>query len=204
MAQSRPSEQGGRRAVGGNEGGAVQRLFVAVPLPAELHEFIVSAQRLLPNIPGLRLTREDQWHITLAFIGEVGPRKAAAAREVVQSLPADMGGEGVIERFLLLPNPRRARVVALEVNDRDQVFARLFEYVMGGLEQAEVMQREKRPFRPHLTIARLREEGPVQPRSECGQARYAVESVCLYESELKREGALYTVRARTTLAGQEA
>jgi hypothetical protein len=44
----------------------------------------------------------------------------------------------------------------------------------------------------------------VQPRLECGEARYAVESVCLYESKLKREGALYTVRARIALARKNA
>ena len=75
-------------------------------------------------------------------------------------------------------------------------FARLFETVMGGLEAAGVMTREKRPFRPHLTIARLRMPSPVQPRYESGRASYAIESVCLYRSELSREGARYSVVAR--------
>ena len=187
---------------GDNEAGARQRLFVAVPLPTNLLRFVTAAQCLLPSIPGLRLMREDQLHITLAFIGEVGESKAAAAKQVVETVPADMGGEGVIERFLLLPSPGRTRVVALELSDAKGVFGALFERVMSGLEQAGVMQREKRPFRPHLTIARLRDAGPVQPRSECGQASHAVESVCLFDSELKREGAVYTVRARTTLVSR--
>ena len=204
MVQGRPRDERSRgvRSEGAGEPG--RRLFVAVPLPSEALGFVASAQRLLPALPGLRLMREDQLHVTLAFIGRVQEPKAAAAREVVESLPADVGGEGRMERFLFLPSPGRARVVALELSDGDQVFARLFEEVMGGLERAGVMQREKRPFRPHLTIARLRVAGPVQPRSECGQARYAVESVCLYESELKREGAVYTVRSRTALACKKA
>jgi 2'-5' RNA ligase len=198
MAQLGPRfERGGE--TGGEQAGDRQRLFVAVPLPAESLGFVAEAQRLLPALPGLRLMREDQLHITLAFIGEVGESKAAAARAVVESLPEELGGEAVIERFLMLPSPKRARVVALELSDPARVFSRLFEAVMGGLERAGVMEREKRPFRPHLTIARLRDAGVVQPKSECGQARYAVESVCLFESELKREGAVYTVRARAAL-----
>jgi 2'-5' RNA ligase len=180
-------------------GGTKQRLFVAVPLPVGLLGFVGSTQELLPRTSGLRLMREDQLHVTLTFIGEVGPRDAAAARAVVESVPSDLGGEAVIERFLLLPSANRARVAALELSDADRVFAVLFETVMGGLERAGVMQREKRPFRAHLTVARLRNPGIVQPRSESGQVRFAVESVCLYESELKREGAVYTVRARTVL-----
>jgi 2'-5' RNA ligase len=202
LQHERPNQgnrwQGQRRAAD-DESGSTRRLFVAVPLPGELLGFVKASQQLLPPMPGLRLMREDQLHITLAFIGEVGERKATDARAVVEAVPPEMGGDGMIERFLMLPIPKRARVVALELSDADGVFDGLFEEVMGGLERAAVMQREKRPFRPHLTIARLRAGGLVQPRSECGQARYAVESVCLYESELKREGALYTIRARTPL-----
>jgi 2'-5' RNA ligase len=198
---ARPSRSG-RDA---NEAAAqCHRLFVAVPLPAGLLGFVEAAQQLLPPMRGLRLMRQDQLHVTLAFIGEVDSRKAELARGVVESVPAESGGEGVIERFLLLPSAKRTRVVALELSDRDGVFVSLFEEVMSGLERAGVMEREKRPFRPHLTIARIREAAPVQPRSECGQAVYAVESVCLFESELRREGAQYTVRARTGLTRKKA
>ena len=183
---------------------AKRRLFVAVPLPDRLFGFVSHAQGLLPRLPGLRLMRPDQLHLTLAFIGAVGERKAAAARAVVESVPTGMGGEGTIERFLLLPAPKRARVVALDVRDADGAFTALFERVMSGLEGQRVMEREKRPFHPHLTIARLRNPGPVQPRSESGEAPFAIESVCLYESELKREGAVYTVLARTIMEPGEA
>lgn len=180
--------------------GGSERLFVAVPLPAGLLGFVRDCQSLLPRSPGLRLMNETQFHVTLAFIGEVEEREAAVARDVVTSVPAHMGGAGRIERFLFIPSARKARVVALDISDGEGVFARLFERVMDGLESAGVMQREKRPFHPHLTIARLRDPGPIQPRSESGQARFAVESVCLYKSELRREGAVYTALARTVLA----
>ncbi len=119
---------------------------------------------------------------------------------MVESVPVDMGGEALLGGFLLLPSTSRARVVTLEITDEGGVFAGLFARIMDGLEGAGVMQREKRPFRPHLTVARLRNPGPVQPRSESGQAEFAVESVCLFESELKREGAVYTVLERTVFA----
>ncbi|MBN1321035.1 MAG: RNA 2',3'-cyclic phosphodiesterase [Thermoleophilia bacterium] len=183
----------------GEQGGEKQRLFVAVPLAGRLFEFVHEVQELLPRLPGLRLMREEQFHVTLAFIGEAGELEAQAARRVVRSVPAESGGEASIGGFLLLPSLRKARVVALEMADEHGVFGGLFEHVMTGLEMAGVMQREKRPFRPHLTIARLRDPGPVQPRSESAQSRFAVESVCLYESELRREGAVYTVLERTVL-----
>jgi len=175
-----------------------QRLFVAVPLAGELEALVRRAQESLAAVRELRVLKPEQLHVTLAFIGEVDAGKAAIARSVVESVPADMGGEAVIGGFLPLPSPSRARVVALELADEQGVFAGLFETVMGGLEAGGVMSREERPFRPHLTIARLRTPCAVRPRYESEQARFAVQSVCLYQSELRRERAVYTVVCRRT------
>ena len=177
-------------------GAPLQRLFVGVPLPEGLIDFVRSAQEALGPAPGLRLLRPDQWHVTLAFIGEVDETRATTARNVVGSLPHDSGGEGRITRFLMLPSATKARVVTLEIDDAEGVFSRLYARLMTGLEAGQVMTREKRPFRPHLTVARLRQPGPVRPRSESGEAPFAVQSVCLYRSQLKREGAVYTVVTR--------
>jgi len=176
-----------------SETASLQRLFVAVPVPQEVFAFIQVAQALLPPVEGLRLAREDQFHITLAFIGEVDQEKAAAAAEVVRSVPTESGGEATLAGFLYFPSVNKARVVALGVDDPTGVFPTLFEQVMTGLEKRGVMRREKRPFKPHLTIARLRIPRLIRPRSEPGSARFALQSVCLYRSELRREGALYTV-----------
>jgi RNA 2',3'-cyclic 3'-phosphodiesterase len=173
-----------------------QRLFVAVPLPGELQALVHHAQESLAAVRGLRVLKPEQLHVTLAFIGEVDAERAAIARSVVESVPDHMGGEAVMAGFLPLPSPSRARVVALELADERGVFASLFEAIMGGLEAGGVMMREKRPFRPHLTIARLRTPAAVRPRYESEQARFAVQSVCLYQSELRREGAVYTVVCR--------
>jgi 2'-5' RNA ligase len=184
--------------------GTKQRLFVAAPLPNGLVDFVRSAQGSLPRVPGLRLLTPEQLHVTLAFIGEVGQDKAVAARAVVEAVPPDMGGAALLGGFVLLPTARKARVITLGIEDSADVFGALYRRVMEGLETAGVMRREKRPFRAHLSVARLRVPGPVQPMSESGQARFAVESVCLYRSELKREGATYTVQACTALGGVDA
>jgi 2'-5' RNA ligase len=180
-------------------GGATRRLFVAVPLPVELVSFAIRAQELLPPDPAIRLLSAEQLHFTLAFIGGADASRAEAARAVVQAVPVDGGGEALIDGFLLLPSAGRARVIALAAKDLSGVFERLFDVVMGGLEAAGVITRHNRPFRAHATVARVAKPKAVQPTSDCGRARFRVESVCLYESELRREGARYTVLARTDL-----
>lgn len=181
-----------------------RRLFVAVPLPVDLEGYVAIAQQSLPALPGLRLLRRDQLHVTLAFIGEVDEVKASAARSVVEKVPADMGGEGRIGGLMPMPSAKRARVVALGIADEGGALGRLYEHIMRGLEEARVTRREKRPFKPHLTVARLRTPAPVQPTSESGHAPFAIESVCLFESELRREGAVYTSLARRALSRGDA
>lgn len=176
-----------------------ERLFIGVPLPETTLALVTAAQEALPAVRDLRRVRPEQVHVTLAFIGSVGPGAREAARRVVASIPPEAGGLTALGGYVLLPSARRPRVVALGVDDPAGVFAGLFELVMGGLEREQVMRREKRPFLAHATIARLRVPVEIGLKSECGRASFPVESVRLYRSELRREGALYTVVEERTL-----
>jgi 2'-5' RNA ligase len=176
-----------------------ERLFIGVPLPEATLAVVRAAQEALPPVRGLRWVRPEQVHVTLAFLGDVGPGAREAARRVVASIPREAGGLTILDGYVLLPSARRPRVVALGVDDPGGVFAALFQLVMGELEKEEVLQREKRPFRAHVTIARLRVPIEIGLKSECGRAPFPVESVRLYRSELRREGALYAVVEERTL-----
>ena len=186
MTLPRPAgvEDGGS----GDRGQRSERLFIAVPLPEDVLPLVLEAQQLLPAHPGLRLMKREQLHLTLAFLGEVGLEKRRAAEAVVRSAPTDGGGTVQSAGFLFLPSPRRARVVAVSLDDRQRIMGRLFEHVMAGLEAAEVMHREKRPFRAHLTIARLRDPAELQPKSECRRFGFPVQSVCLYQERVEERG----------------
>jgi 2'-5' RNA ligase len=183
--------------VGANE--QTRRLFVAVPLPQRSIPFAVSAQGLLPLSSGLRLVPREQLHCTVAFIGQADSKKTEAAKCAVEDIPADSGGDALINGFVFLPGLRKARVVALRVEDDSGVLGLLFEEVMGRLEAAGVMRREKRPFRAHVTVARLKGTGMVQPTFDCGREAFGVESVCLYESELSRSGAVHKLLVQKDL-----
>jgi len=169
------------------------RLFVGVPLPLDVVRFVRVVQERLEGLEGLRLAKPEQLHVTLAFIGHVGPDELEAAATVVREVPPELGGESLVSGLLPLPSKGRARVMALEIRDDGEVFRRLFDRVMTGLESAQVMRREKRPYRPHLTIGRFRKPRSVEPKSDWEPVRLPVESVNLYESRLHPQGARYSV-----------
>jgi len=174
------------------------RLFVGVPLPTALEPAVRAAQESL-QIPGLKLVRRGQLHVTLAFLGEVGCDAYAAAARLVSERNGSMGGVAVLGGVVLLPTARRARVVALGIDDAEGVLGRLSAEITGELVEAGAMVGERRPFRPHLTIGRLRKPGNVHQKFDSLWERFAIRSVCLYRSTLSRAGAEYEVLTEAIL-----
>jgi 2'-5' RNA ligase len=64
---------------------------------------------------------------------------------------------------------------------------------------ADGFPREDRPFKPHLTLGRWRERDrrPELPEADLGAAR--VDTLVLFRSELRPQGAVYTPLARFPL-----
>ncbi|MCZ6568748.1 MAG: hypothetical protein O7B23_01130, partial [Deltaproteobacteria bacterium] len=68
------------------------------------------------------------------------------------------------------------------------------------------VERERRPFRTHLTLGRLRQPAPLALSAvPCPDAKpFFVEEVVLYESRLSPTGACYVPLARLPLQRAEA
>src|SRR5262245_10960514 len=184
---------------------ALGRGFVAVVPPEDVLDAIDA--RLAPvraGHDGLRWSRREQWHLTLRFLGSVPDVDALipAVRDAVASVPrigaVGLGGAGAF------PNPRRASVVWLGVRDGVDALVR----VAAAVESAAVtagFAPEPRPFRAHLTVARLpraRDAGPVIEALGGGPIGrpWPVDEVVLISSDTRPTGAVYSEVARVPLA----
>jgi len=172
---------------------------VAVPLPGDVIDLVARAQKGVGQERRMRLVPVGQMHCTLAFMGAVDQDGVESARRAVIGIPAGSGGHAYTGGMLLLPNARRARVVALGLDDCEGTLDRLHARVVSDLESAGLISAGRKPFRAHVTLARVKDPGPVQLMAECERIRFGVESVCLYESELRREGPVYSVLERVDL-----
>lgn len=178
------------------------RLFVALELPTALREAVAGLQSGLPNA---RWLKPDSLHLTFAFIGEVDPRKQQAIETALGTVTAPafrmkLQGVGCFP-------PRGAPRVLWTGASPETELASLagdIRIALGSLE----LTSERRPFLPHVTIARFK-----RPPSDTDLATYLdahsifetpsfeIGSFHLFSSELRPTGARYTLQTSIPLAG---
>jgi 2'-5' RNA ligase len=144
---------------------------------------------------GRRVSRE-QLHVTLAFLGhrplaELGSilaalREAAAAAGSIRLVP---------ERY------RETRSVGMLVlTDIGGAATRLADNLQGRLERLGVYERERRPWLPHVTVVRFREQLRLRPPlPELGE--FSPSDAAAYHSVLRSSGAQYVVVESFALGG---
>jgi RNA 2',3'-cyclic 3'-phosphodiesterase len=178
--------------------GARLRLFVAVSVPRpQLEALDAAVAGLRAALPGARWAPLDNQHVTLKFLGstpaEVFPDVVRAVESSAEfHAPSDVALAGLGA----FPSARRARVLWAGIEDP----ASLLTSLAGSLDQAMEplgYRIEKRPFTPHLTLARLKQPARVTgilPELDGNLASpWTVETVELYQSRLSPKGATYEV-----------
>ncbi|HEV8148875.1 MAG TPA: RNA 2',3'-cyclic phosphodiesterase [Gemmatimonadales bacterium] len=182
------------------------RLFVAVPLPpAALEE----AGGLLRSLRGhewpVRWVRDEGLHITLKFFGEVTSDRLEPIQELLQFATAGMAPiQLALSGGGAFPSSERPRVLRLEVTAAGDLEL-LQDRLERGAEQIGFAP-EGRPFRPHITLGRIREghrlpAGAMQEVEELpAGSPFLADQVILFESQQTSAGPSYTVRLAQRLA----
>jgi 2'-5' RNA ligase len=179
------------------------RVFVAIDLADNVRQRLTSEQAQLRvkcgRSRGIHWTRPEGWHLTLKFLGEIEPEQVKAVAAALVALPPFPAFEIDVKGFGFFPDARRPRVFWAGL-DAPPALAELAGRVESALEPLG-FERETRPFRPHLTLARL--DGldpileaavPLLPRTSLG--RFEVREYFLFESRLYPGGAEYKKQAR--------
>ncbi|HEX6576488.1 MAG TPA: RNA 2',3'-cyclic phosphodiesterase [Gemmatimonadaceae bacterium] len=178
--------------------GEAERLFIGVPVDEAARATLL---RQLPRqIPG-KPTPPENWHFTLKFLGST---EAVARDRLIEAMRAASFGQSFnlsFDRLGAFPNAGRARVLWIGTgagHERLEAIAQKVEAVASGIG----FEREKRPFKPHLTISRMKEPASVMQllsKVPAIQATMRVNEVMLYRSELGGSHSRYSVVARFSL-----
>ena len=180
------------------------RSFIAIELPGELKSGLSQLQAQLKAAGHAPVKWVDPYsiHLTLKFLGNIDADRVDEITRVMEAAAREISPFHLEVRGLgAFPNLRRVQVVWVGVGGEVEQLGQLQRRLESGLAPLGFAP-ESREFRPHLTIARLRERASLDEQQSFGQLigstgfetvyRFGVDSVNLMRSQLTREGAIYT------------
>ncbi|MGE0067031.1 MAG: RNA 2',3'-cyclic phosphodiesterase [Solirubrobacterales bacterium] len=183
------------------------RMFVALELPEVVLDYIDEwgEQELVDS--RLRRIPRESLHVTLAFLGNrplEDVEKIEYGMELIAQYPILLELEGPVGR----PERGQPRLVALPVNS-NPVTARQAE-LSEFLTYEGLYKPDKRPFWPHVTVARVRTGGrgsepsealriPSGPPPTAGYGWFRAVRLSLYRSQPQSSGTRYTPLAQVEL-----
>lgn len=178
------------------------RIFIAIPVPSHLQVALSRVQ--MHSESGMRWVAPKNLHLTIRFLGDISEeqleRVYLAAVQAVQEAPGpftlQVAGIGAF------PSANQARVIWAGLSGDLKPLAQLYEIVQARLHEVG-FAFEKRPFRPHITLARLRDPAPLSPQLKRLQNQafgsWRIDTLQVIESKLKPTGAQYVVRQQYVL-----
>ncbi len=137
------------------------RVFVALVAPERTVTQLRAAQAKLNEAAqrenvALRLTLGHQFHMTLAFLGEISAAQVQPVIVAVSDAARTQCGWTLAPRtFVALPSAKRARVIAVSFEDATGEFSQCVLSLHAALRDCGCTI-EERAFHAHITVARLR------------------------------------------------
>lgn len=186
------------------------RAFTAVEVTPAVR---AKAAELIEELRGtparVKWVEEENLHFTLTFLGDLSLRRISQicerierAVERVEPFQMTVAGAGAF------PKIERPRTVWVGVGEGNEEMVSLHGAVEEELAPLG-FRTEKRRFRPHMTIGRVRNspEGIPELGEQLGEyaelvlGEVTVREVVVFSSELTSSGAIYTPLGRARLGG---
>lgn len=181
----------------------MKRLFVAIEMPAPVKAIAIETKALLEQeLIEAGWVPPGNVHLTLKFLGDspderIGQiilrlRLALADRTACLSATTSFGA---------FPSEKRARILWLGIEDTPEL-KKIYNNIESALNELG-FDFDKRPFRPHLTLARLKRPisvdiGLIDSKINAKQP-VSVGAVALFSSRLSSAGAVYELLAKIDL-----
>ncbi|AHK50223.1 RNA 2',3'-cyclic phosphodiesterase [Bacillus velezensis] len=162
--------------------------FIGIPIPADIAEPIWEAAKKEPVLTFKKWVHPHDYHITLIFLGAADEERLAK----LSSLLADAASAAQpftvqFQHLDIFGDRRQPRVLHLEPERNEQLFD-LREKTKQAVLKAG-FQVEKRPYHPHMTMARKwagDRPFPDDVPFESGRVQSAVSRFSLFQTHLDR------------------
>lgn len=174
------------------------RLFTGIAIPSAITDNLkLLLERLRPTAR-ISWSPPANFHITTKFIGEWPEDRLPELNSALSSLQAHPSMQIAVSGIGWLPNPHSPRVLfaAIKAGPELAALAAATEAVLEPLG----LEREERAFKPHLTLARIKDRAiPLGPlRSAIAELEstdfgsFTADRFHLYHSKPGPSGSVYT------------
>jgi 2'-5' RNA ligase len=180
------------------------RAFLAMDPPPEVLRRIADIQEVLKKTlrDSISWVRPEGIHLTLKFFGDIAAEALQPISEVVSGQAAGTRPLHLnIKGLGVFPGIRRPRVLWLGVGGEVARLIALQRVLDQGFETCGIKQ-EERPFRAHLTLARIKSpqglsglDKVLEEKEAESAGPFEAKGLILFKSDLTPKGAIYTVLA---------
>jgi len=180
------------------------RSFIAIELPDELKPELSQLVAQLKSGEQSWVKWVDPYsiHLTLKFLGNVAVDMLDDITGAIEKAARGIAPFRLeVKELGVFPNLRRAQVAWVGISGEVDKLAQLQQRIESNLAPLGFAP-ESRPFVPHLTLARLRDQASLAERQRFGQLiagtefkaahNIKVNAISLMRSQLTREGAIYS------------
>uniref|UniRef100_A0A7C3RM32 RNA 2',3'-cyclic phosphodiesterase n=1 Tax=Dictyoglomus thermophilum TaxID=14 RepID=A0A7C3RM32_DICTH len=178
-----------------------KRLFIAIDFPEDLKEKIFVFQKSVRNsiIGNVKWVEKENFHLTLRFIGEVSEKYVDEIKEVLDEVSHYVESFSItLEGFGGFPSLSSPRVLWIGIKDGLGNLEKIFDLIERRLVKKGI-PKEKKPFSPHLTLGRVKENIRILQDFDFKKEEILVEEIVLFESTLTPQGPIYQPIYKVTL-----
>jgi len=185
-----------------------KRLFVAVELPTEIKEYLGSTIRTLQKTNAdAKWVEPKNIHLTLKFLGATSSEMIPAIRKTMTAAAENTPPlPTTLEAFGGFPSLAAPRILWVSLADKEKRLERIAQRLESSLSGIG-FAKENRPFKAHITLARLRSPRNRLALADAAQKFQAamehpafnIDNITLFESILSPKGPAYTIMEQIKL-----
>ena len=167
------------------------RVFVALEIPGDVVDALVRAQKELETTGAdIKLVERENLHLNLKFLGDLRDSEVSEVRSRLSSLSLK-GASVTVSGVGVFPTFSRPRVVWAGIAPEDEPL--VVPIARGVIDILEgIGERDDRPFKPHVTLARVRSGRNMRELTEALRQISRMEFGTVNLSEIKLKSSSLT------------
>jgi 2'-5' RNA ligase len=179
------------------------RCFIAIDIDEEIKSGLALLQKQIADEAGLK-KGAVKWvdtktmHLTLKFLGEIKDAQAVEVCELVKQAAGENKAFDLVVESVGSFGGRSARILWVGANDENDNLLSLQNDIEEKLASAG-WPKEARNFQGHLTLCRIKDVKAGRKLADIAQnyenvkiGSVLIDSVSVYQSELRPDGPVYT------------